>query len=191
MISGSPSATEPAAVDAVTERAPTAPLYDSLVALGAVGGAAAALVALGTGARGLVGACFLGALGALAVIDLRTHLLPNRVVLPAAAVVLILQVVFFPEAALEWVLASVGCFGLLAVLALVKPGGLGMGDAKLGLLLGAGLGMDVAMAMLIGCLALWPVAGYILARDGLEARHAALPLGPALALGAAVVLLTG
>jgi leader peptidase (prepilin peptidase)/N-methyltransferase len=117
--------------------------------------------------------------------------LPNWIVLPSAALVLTLQLALFPGDALEWVVASLGCFALLLALAVVRPGGIGMGDAKLGLLLGAGLGIDVAMAMLVGCLALWPVAAYILARDGLDARSKALPLGPALALGAALVTLAG
>jgi leader peptidase (prepilin peptidase)/N-methyltransferase len=162
------------------------------LAIGAgVAGAVLALAVLGLGSRGLVAACFLGAMGALAVIDFRTRLLPNRIVLPAAAIVLALQLALFPDDAIEWIAASLGCFVVLLVIALAKPGGIGMGDAKLGLLLGAGLGADVTMALLIGCLALWPVAAYLLLRDGADARKAALPLGPALALGAAVVALTG
>jgi leader peptidase (prepilin peptidase)/N-methyltransferase len=191
MISGSSSAAEPAVVRAGMEPAPAVSVLDAPVLGTGLAAAAAAFAVLGIGARGIVAACFLGALGMLAVVDWRTHLLPNRIVLPAAAAVLILQVSLFPDDALEWVLASVGCFAILLALALVKPGGIGMGDAKLGLLLGAGLGLDVAMAMLIGCLALWPVAAYIVARDGLDARTRALPLGPALALGAALVTLTG
>ena len=105
---------------------------------------------------------------------------------------LVQSLALFPDQALEWVLASVGCFSLLLVLTLLKPGGLGMGDVKLGLLLGAGLGLDVATAVLLGCLALWPVALYVvLTADGPDARKRTLPLGPALALGAAIVALAG
>jgi leader peptidase (prepilin peptidase)/N-methyltransferase len=191
MISGSSSAAEVPDAAAVPEPQHATPVLDAPAAGAGVVAAAAALAVLGIGARGLVAACFLGALAVLAAIDLRTHLLPNRIVLPSAAAVLILQVSLFPGDALEWVLASAGCFAVLLALALARPGGVGMGDAKLGLLLGAGLGLDAAMAMLIGCLALWPVAAYILARDGLGARTRALPLGPALALGAVAVVLTG
>jgi leader peptidase (prepilin peptidase) / N-methyltransferase len=187
----SPSgAQEQQAAEAV-EAPPAAAALDALA--GGVGlvAAAAALVVLGLGSRGLVAACFLAALGVLAVIDFRTYELPNRIVLPAAAAVLGLQLALFPGDALEWVLSAAGCFALLLVLALSWRGSLGMGDAKLGLLLGAGLGMDVVTAMLVGCLALWPVAAFILARDGLAARKNAIPLGPALAFGAAVVTLVG
>ena len=189
MILDSSSTTERPTPDTQVEEQPAVSVLDPLALGVGLAGAVAALAVLGSGSEGLVAACFLGALGVLAVIDYRTHLLPNRIVLPAAALVLGLQLALFPGDALEWILAAVGAFAVLLVLALTRPGGLGMGDAKLGLLLGAGLGLDVATALFIGCLALWPVAVYILAREGLDARSRALPLGPALAFGAAVVTL--
>jgi leader peptidase (prepilin peptidase) / N-methyltransferase len=68
---------------------------------------------------------------------------------------------------------------------------MGMGDVKLGFLLGAALGRDVITALALGSLAALPVALYVFARRGRGAREATLPYGPFLALGAAVVLLTG
>ena len=68
---------------------------------------------------------------------------------------------------------------------------LSAGDAKVGLLLGAGLGTDVAYAMLIGFLVLWPFAVYVALQGAGEGRKTAIPLTPALALGAAVVVLAG
>jgi uncharacterized membrane protein (UPF0127 family) len=175
----------------VSESAAT-PLLSIPALLVAAIGALAALAQFGFSSEGLVTACFLAAVGLLAVIDYQRRLIPNVIVLPAAALVLGLQLALFPDQALEWVLASVGCFSLLLVLTLLKPGGLGMGDVKLGLLLGAGLGLDVATALLLGCLALWPVALYVvLTADGPDARKRTLPLGPALALGAAIVALAG
>ncbi len=104
---------------------------------------------------------------------------------------LALQVGLFPDQALEWILASLGTFSALLVLALIRPGGLGMGDVKLGLLLGAGLGVQVVGAVAIGCAAIWPVALWLLLRHGSAAFKRALPFGPALAFGAAVVTLAG
>jgi prepilin signal peptidase PulO-like enzyme (type II secretory pathway) len=60
---------------------------------------------------------------------------------------------------------------------------------KLGLLLGAGLGMDVVQALLIGLLAAWPLAGYVLVRDGRDATRLAVPLAPFLAIGAIAAVL--
>jgi uncharacterized membrane protein (UPF0127 family)/Flp pilus assembly protein protease CpaA len=177
------------------EEAPDAttasPSIDAKALLLGSAGVVAAFARFGFSSTGLVTACLLGALGVLAVIDFRHQLLPNKIVLPAVALVLALQLALFPGAALEWTVAALGCSGALLALALIKPGGIGMGDVKLGLLLGAGLGADVTVALLLGFLALWPVALYLVLTDGPEARKQTLPLGPALALGAALVVLAG
>jgi prepilin signal peptidase PulO-like enzyme (type II secretory pathway) len=44
----------------------------------------------------------------LSVVDFERRILPNRILLPAIAVVLAAQVAIAPERALEWVLAAVG-----------------------------------------------------------------------------------
>jgi prepilin signal peptidase PulO-like enzyme (type II secretory pathway) len=151
----------------------------------------AGLIRYGPSSRGVVTAVLLGALGVLAVIDFRSHVVPNLVALPSAALVLGLNVALFPEHGVEWVLASlITCAGLLALSAL-KRESLDTSDAKLGLLLGAGLGSDVAMAILVGGVALWPVAAYLVFSKGVDARKKAIPLAPALAFGAAVVALAG
>jgi leader peptidase (prepilin peptidase)/N-methyltransferase len=139
-------------------------------------------------AQDLVLAFFAAVLIVLSVIDLRTRRLPNRIVLPAAAVVLVAQIAIAPGRALEWTLAAGGAFALLLVAALVNPAGLGMGDVKLALLLGAALGWAVAPALFIGFAAA-ALAGIVLvARGGWGARKTAIPLGPFLALGGIVAL---
>jgi len=149
------------------------------------------LARYGVTSEGLVACVLLGVLGALAVIDFREHSVPIRVVLPATAVVLALQLALFPDQALEWVLASALAFAGLAAVWLVKHDGLALSDATLGLLVGAGLGASAAAAMFVGFLAIWPVAIYLLVRDGIDARKASVPLTPAFAIGAALVVLAG
>ena len=73
--------------------------------------------------------------------------------------------------------------------ALAYPVGLGMGDVKLALLLGAALGYAVVGALLLGTLAAGLVAAVMLFKEGSSARKRAIPLGPFLAGGAIVVLL--
>jgi leader peptidase (prepilin peptidase) / N-methyltransferase len=139
-------------------------------------------------AHALVLAFFAAVLVVLSVIDLRTRRLPNRIVLPAAALVLAAQIAISPDRALEWTLGAAGAFTFLLVAALVNPAGLGMGDVKLALLLGAALGWAVAPALFIG-LAAAALAGVVLiARGGWAARKTAVPLGPFLALGGLVAL---
>ena len=130
---------------------------------------------------------FFGAvLVVLSVVDVRTRRLPNVIVLPAAALVLVAHIALAPDRAREWVLASLAAFGGLLLAHLASPAGLGMGDVKLGLLLGAALGWAVAGAIAIGLLAAAVPSIWFLVRDGWGARKRTLPLGPFLALGGIV-----
>jgi prepilin signal peptidase PulO-like enzyme (type II secretory pathway) len=116
--------------------------------------------------------------------------LPNRIVLPSAALVLCAQVALFSEHWTQWVAAGLGAPVLL--LPLAYRGGLGMGDVKLVILLGAALGRHVLAALLAASVLLAPVAVYLFLRDGSAARKATVPFGPFLAMGAlAVMLLVG
>jgi leader peptidase (prepilin peptidase)/N-methyltransferase len=176
----------------VASRPPAAARAWSVHPVAAGLGAALALVALlrlGVTPEGILAAGVLAVLAVLSAIDLRWRLLPNKIVLPATAAVLAWQIAFFPGRAPEWILAALGAGALLLIPALLKPGGLGMGDVKLAALLGAALGAAVLNALTLGFLALVPVAVVLLVRHGTAARRATLPLGPFLAFGAAVVLL--
>jgi leader peptidase (prepilin peptidase) / N-methyltransferase len=158
---------------------------------GAVAGVAVAatFAKLGLTGEAVVPAFMISALVVLAVIDLEDRVVPNVVVLPAFAAVLLANVALFPDKGLEWILASIGTGFLLLIPALIRRGTIGMGDVKLGLLLGAGLGMDVVQALLIGLLASWPVAGWMILREGRDATRMALPLAPFLTLGAIAAVL--
>lgn len=147
------------------------------------------LAVLGPSAHGIIGACFVAILVVLAAIDIEYRVIPNRIVLPAAALVLVAQLAFYPGNALEWVVASLGAAVFLLIPLLIFPSGMGLGDVKLALLIGAMLGVDVIPALLIGFLSLWPVGLYLIATQGWSARKAKVPLGPSLAFGAIVVLL--
>jgi leader peptidase (prepilin peptidase)/N-methyltransferase len=163
------------------------------IAAGAAWTLATVLVVADVGltSRALVDVVFLTALTVLAAIDVERRILPNRIVLPSFAVVLALQLAFFPDQAAEWIIASLGLGLVLLIAALIKPGGLGYGDVKLGLLLGAGLGEDVLPCVVIAAFAMWPLALYLYARHGRSAGRMALPFGPFLAFGALVALLAG
>jgi leader peptidase (prepilin peptidase)/N-methyltransferase len=137
----------------------------------------------------LVVGFFVAVLVVLSIVDIRTRRLPNLIVLPAAAIVLVAHVAIAPDRALEWILASLGAFALLLVASLLYPGGLGMGDVKLALLLGAALGWAVVTALAIGLMAAALVGALIILTRGWSARKATIPLGPFLAFGALAALL--
>jgi leader peptidase (prepilin peptidase) / N-methyltransferase len=151
--------------------------------------AVVAFLKVGIGATGLVAAFFVCVLVVLSAIDLERRVLPNRIVLPATAVVLSSHLAFEPERGPEWVVAPVAASLLLFLPLLVYPEGMGMGDVKLALLLGAGLGYDVFAAVALGVVLALPVAVVLLVRGGLAARKTAIPFGPFLAAGSMLVLL--
>jgi leader peptidase (prepilin peptidase)/N-methyltransferase len=138
--------------------------------------------------RAVVAAFAGSTLVVLSAIDIERGIIPNRIVLPAAAIVLVAQLALFPGQASEWALAAV-----LAALALMLPqllgrSWMGMGDVKLALLLGATLGWGVLGAVLIAFVCTFPVAVLVLLRGGIAARKTTIPFGPFLALGALIVL---
>jgi leader peptidase (prepilin peptidase) / N-methyltransferase len=134
-------------------------------------------------------AFFCAVLVVLAAIDLNHLLVPNKIVLPAAGVVLAAHVAIAPS--LEWPLAAAGAFAAFFAIALAAPRGLGMGDVKLMLLLGAMLGLEVVVAVMAGLLAGLLPAAVLVARHGRSARGRRVPLAPFLALGAVVALFWG
>jgi leader peptidase (prepilin peptidase)/N-methyltransferase len=121
--------------------------------------------------------------------DLERRIVPNRVVLPAAAAVLALQTVFYPSP--QWALGALGASGFLFLAALAYPGGMGMGDVKLALLIGALLGRTTPVAMMLALfLALVPTI-VLVTRHGARARRLAIPFAPFLAAGAVIALFAG
>lgn len=145
------------------------------------------LATFGLGPRGFIAAFGACALAVLAAVDIEHRLLPNRILLPATAIVLTAQVAFFPDRAVEWLLAGVAAALFLAVPLIANRDAMGMGDIKLALLLGALVGWNVFYAIALGCLAMLPVALVLLRRAG-SLKGATLPFGPFLALGTILVL---
>lgn len=150
--------------------------------------AAASFLHFGVGARGFISALFVVVLVLLSVIDIEQGLLPNRIVLPATGVILALQLVFFPDQALEWIVATLGAGLFFLIAYLSYRAGLGLGDVKFAMLLGAGLGKGVVLGIFLGMFAAGIGGLVIIGRQGLDARKQTMPLGPFLALGAVVSL---
>jgi leader peptidase (prepilin peptidase)/N-methyltransferase len=91
----------------------------------------------------------------------------------------------------EWALAALGASLFLFVAAVAYPAGMGMGDVKLALLMGAALGKTVSVALFAGMfLALVPSI-FLLARHGSAARKMGIPFAPFLALGSVIALFAG
>jgi leader peptidase (prepilin peptidase)/N-methyltransferase len=160
------------------------PLVEGLTAALVV----ASILTYGLTAEGLLAAAFCAVLVVLSAIDVEHRIVPNRIVLPAAGVALVAHTLIEPSP--EWLLAALGASGFLLVAAVVHPRGMGMGDVKLALLLGAVLGSEVALALMIGMVAALVPAVVVAARGG-SVRKLAVPFVPFLALGSVIALFWG
>ncbi len=137
----------------------------------------------------LVASFFCLVLVAVSATDIELGIIPNRIVLPAAAAILAAQTAIHPSP--QWVIGALAAGGFFFVVALIAPGGMGAGDAKLALVLGAMLGKLVIVAIFLGFLAGMVPSLVLFMRLGMGARKVKLPFGPFLALGAVVALFAG
>src|SRR6266536_3126844 len=164
------------------------PLYPA-VELATAGLVAGCFVAFGLTGKAVVAAFACVVLVAISATDLTHRIVPNRIVIPAAAIVLLAQTALQPSP--EWALGAFGAAAFLFVTALAYPAGMGMGDVKLALLLGALLGRLVAVGLMLGMLAALVPSLVLLARHGSAARKMGIPFAPFLAFGAIVALFAG
>jgi leader peptidase (prepilin peptidase) / N-methyltransferase len=133
---------------------------------------------------------FISALISLAFIDLEHRLLPNVIVGPAALAGLVLSILANPAGWWIYPLAAIAVAGALLGLALIYPSGMGMGDIKMGGMLGAFLGPYAALAVFLAAL-IGAVTGGLLMATGKLQRHSALPFGFFMALGGLISLFFG
>jgi leader peptidase (prepilin peptidase) / N-methyltransferase len=139
--------------------------------------------------RTVVAALFCAVLVAVTATDLTHRVIPNRIVLPAAVVILVAQTALEPSP--QWTFGALGAAGFLFAAVLAYPAGMGMGDVKLALVMGAALGKAVPVALMLGMLSALVPAAILLARHGSAARKMGIPFGPFLALGSVVALFFG
>ncbi len=144
----------------------------------------------GSGAELLPPLLLIAALIAIFFIDLEHYIIPNAIVLPVAAVGLGLAIAVHPHRWAELLAAGAISGVFFLVLALIKPGGMGMGDVKLALALGFFLGKAVIVAMFAAFL-LGALTGVALIAVRGKKMSSRLPFGPFLAVGAILALFYG
>lgn len=138
---------------------------------------------------------------ALVVIDVRTRRLPNALVLPAYPIALLLLALASWTPELGWdaaafaraLLGGLVLGGVYLAMHLAQPAGLGMGDVKLAVLLGAYLGWQSWTALALGGCGAFLVAGaqavvLLLARR--MDRKGTLAMGPAMIVAAVAVVMS-
>lgn len=130
------------------------------------------------------------ALITLAGTDLEHRLLPNAIVGPAALAGLAVSILADPGRWWVYVASALVVAGGLLALAVIYPGGMGMGDVKMGGMLGAFLGPYAALAVFVGAF-VGALTGGLLMATGKVQRRSALPFGVFIAVGGLFTLFFG
>lgn len=148
----------------------------------------------------LVAFLYLGAISvALTAIDLDVHRLPNAIVLPSYAVgFVLLAAAAIVGGDLESLARASAGAGILVffylLLAVIKPGGMGMGDVKLagviGLYLGF-LGWDALIVGTLGAFFFGGIVGIVLIVARGATKSSAIPFGPWMFAGAGLGIFAG
>lgn len=136
---------------------------------------------------------------ALALIDVDTKKLPNRIVVPSLGVVPVLLAVASLVSgdwwALLWAIAGGSAlFTFYFVLVLIYPKGMGFGDVKLAALVGIALGYLGWGPLIVGAFAAFLLGGVlslVLLSLGKATRKTGIPFGPWMLLGAWVGIFFG
>jgi prepilin signal peptidase PulO-like enzyme (type II secretory pathway) len=162
-----------------------------LVVAASVVAVVASFSTFGFSGKALLGAVFCPTLILLAAIDAKHKLLPNAIILPASFAVGLIVAVSTPSDFLSHLAAGAALGGFFFLFGTIFAGSLGMGDAKLGFLIGLALGSKTLGATLVAFAGLLVAAVYVLATRGTSARKDAIPFGPFLALGGILAFFLG
>ena len=128
---------------------------------------------------------------AVAAIDVRQRIVPNRILAPAAAWALAAGALVWPDRLAGCVLAGAAALAAMLLPAIVRPGGLGMGDVKLAGVMGLYLGPAVAPALALAFVTGAGCGAALVASRGRRALGVAVPFAPFMALGGLAVLVAG
>ena len=134
---------------------------------------------------------FVTMLAAVTLTDLERRIIPNKILLAGAIICLAIAIPTDPSGLPERLVAAAAGGGLLFLVALAYPQGMGLGDVKLVATMGLFLGRAIAPAFLFALLAGSVVGLALIANRGAEARKMTIPFGPFLALGGIVGMLAG
>ena len=154
---------------------------------------AATVEILGTADGGalILALAFCGLLVVVTVTDMDRRVIPNAALVVAALSGMAITVASDPGSLGERAIGGGAAGGVLLLVWLAHPNGMGMGDVKLAAVMGLYLGRSVAPALLVG-FGVGALAGLaLIARRGRDARKQAIAFGPSLALGGVVGLWWG
>ncbi|OFV83749.1 MAG: hypothetical protein A2W26_03815 [Acidobacteria bacterium RBG_16_64_8] len=138
----------------------------------------------------LVAWAFIGAMVAIAFIDYDHMIIPDRIVLPGALIGLMASVAIHPQRWWVYLAGSLGAGAFMFLLVMIWPGGMGPGDIKMALFMGAVLGAKVVVALFAAFL-IGSLVGVFMLLVQKRSSKEKIPFGPYLALGGVLAALVG
>ncbi len=144
----------------------------------------------GLSLKTLAGIVLCSVLVLISFIDIEFKVIPNVIVLPFTLVGLAFSI--FPDLNRWWfpLAFSAGAFLFMFIIHLISPRGMGMGDVKLSLMIGAFLVRNVVTALFLGFLsgAVYGLSLIIIKKKSLKHQ---VPFGPFISLGSIIALFWG
>jgi len=126
----------------------------------------------------------------ISFIDIDFRIIPNVIVLPFTLIGLVLNIFF--KLPIWWMPLAycIGAFLFMLIIHLIYPKGMGMGDVKLSLMVGAFLVRNVITALFLGFLAgsIYGLSFIAIKKGKLKQ---AIPFGPFISIGSIVALFYG
>jgi len=121
----------------------------------------------------------------ISFIDIKHKIIPNKIIIPSILIGLVLQILFFSNKTMQWVIFSVGAGLFFLIISLIYHEGMGMGDVKLATFLGVLLGKNVLLAIAIAFV-MGALFSIILLIFKIKRIKDKIPFAPFLAIGAII-----
>lgn len=128
---------------------------------------------------------------AIAVIDLEHRLVLNRMLLVAGPAIVVANLLLSEATVGSTLFGGAAGFGLFLILALLAPGGIGMGDVKLAGLIGLTIGLSSILVALFIAILTGGIAGAFILLKSRFQRGQTMAYAPYLVVGVWVVLFDG
>jgi len=142
------------------------------------------------GAKLVLASAYTSVLLLVAIIDIEHQRIPNVIVLPASVVAPFAAVAYGIPLELSLIGSAIG-FVSLGLPYFLMPGGMGAGDVKLAVLVGAMSGYPLILLALFTAIVMGAAVGLTLMLFRTQSRNSPIAFGPFLAGGAIITLLFG
>ena len=141
---------------------------------------------LGFSSELVVAILFVSLLVIITVSDIAYMLIPNKVLLPFAIVLIGLRLIIPLEPWWDSFLGAIVGFGVLFLIAVVSKGGMGGGDIKLFFVIGLVLGTTNTLVTLFLAAFIGSIVGLIVLKRTGQGRKTPIPFGPSIAVAAVI-----